>query len=161
MRRMPASKKANVQPRGPIGPARRVARLRQRELSRFFIRCTRTWLPRCFTIDILTPELGRTRFYWSRAVPAVPRERWTLVSAKRVWHPGTKGDGFWKMYFKAQRVLRAELEAMAARVWVKSSGNEIDTSKELSLMPTSIRQRIPRPRDNAGTVVGFALHLLH
>lgn len=41
----------------------------------------------------------------------------TLVFAKRVWHPGTKGDGFaGKMYFKAQRVLRAELEAMAARV---------------------------------------------
>lgn len=44
----------------------------------------------------------------------------TLVFAKRVWHPGTKGDGFaGKMYFKAQRVLRAELEAMAARVCAK------------------------------------------
>lgn len=44
----------------------------------------------------------------------------TLVFAKRVWHPGTKGDGFaGKMYFKAQRVLRAELEALAARVCAK------------------------------------------
>jgi hypothetical protein len=41
----------------------------------------------------------------------------TIVFAKRVMHPGTKGDGFaGKMYFKAQRVLRAELEALAARV---------------------------------------------
>lgn len=40
-----------------------------------------------------------------------------LVFARRVRHPGTKGDGFaGKMYFKAQRVLRAELEVMAAKV---------------------------------------------
>ncbi len=42
------------------------------------------------------------------------------VFARYVWHPGTKGDGFaGKMYFKAQRVLRAELEALAARVCAK------------------------------------------
>ena len=44
----------------------------------------------------------------------------TRVFTRFVWHPGTKGDGFaGKMYFKAQRVLRAELEAMAARVCAK------------------------------------------
>ena len=44
----------------------------------------------------------------------------TLVFTKRVMHPGTKGDGFaGKMYFKAQGVLRAELESMAARVCAK------------------------------------------
>jgi hypothetical protein len=40
-----------------------------------------------------------------------------IVFARRVWHPGTKGDGFaGKMYHKAERVLRAELEAMMAKV---------------------------------------------
>lgn len=44
----------------------------------------------------------------------------SLVFARRVWHPGTKGDGFaGKMYLKAQSVLRAELEALAARVCAK------------------------------------------
>lgn len=40
-----------------------------------------------------------------------------LVFARRVQHPGTKGDGFaGKMYLKAERVLRAELELVVARV---------------------------------------------
>lgn len=40
----------------------------------------------------------------------------TLVFARRVRHPGTKGDGFaGKMYIKTQRVLRAELEAQIAK----------------------------------------------
>lgn len=44
----------------------------------------------------------------------------TLVFTKLVRHPGTKGDGFaGKMYFKAQRVLYAELEVLAARVAAK------------------------------------------
>lgn len=44
----------------------------------------------------------------------------SIVFARRVMHPGTKGDGFaGKMYFKAQRVLYAELEALVARVSAK------------------------------------------
>jgi hypothetical protein len=44
----------------------------------------------------------------------------TRVFARRVWHPGTKGDGFaGKMYLKAERVLRAELEAVMAKVAAK------------------------------------------
>lgn len=40
-----------------------------------------------------------------------------LVFTKRVMHPGTRGDGFaGKMYLKAERVLRAELEKAVARV---------------------------------------------
>jgi hypothetical protein len=40
----------------------------------------------------------------------------SIVFARRVWHPGTKGDGFaGKMYLKAERVLRAEMEAVMAR----------------------------------------------
>lgn len=43
-----------------------------------------------------------------------------LVFARRVWHPGTKGDGFaGRMYLKAQRVLRAELEAQIAKALVR------------------------------------------
>jgi hypothetical protein len=39
-----------------------------------------------------------------------------LVFARRVRHPGTKGDGFaGRMYLKAQRVLRAELESQIAK----------------------------------------------
>jgi len=41
----------------------------------------------------------------------------TRVFARHVWHPGTKGDGFaGKMYLKAERVLWADLEALAAKV---------------------------------------------
>lgn len=40
-----------------------------------------------------------------------------FVITRRVWHPGTRGDGFaGRMYLKAERVLRAELERVAARV---------------------------------------------
>lgn len=40
-----------------------------------------------------------------------------FVITRRVWHPGTKGDGFaGRMYLKAERVLRAELEREVARV---------------------------------------------
>ena len=40
-----------------------------------------------------------------------------FVITKRVMHPGTKGDGFaGKMYLKAERVLRAELEGAVARI---------------------------------------------
>jgi hypothetical protein len=40
-----------------------------------------------------------------------------LVFARRVMHPGTRGDGFaGKMYLKAERVLRAELEKTVAKV---------------------------------------------
>lgn len=40
-----------------------------------------------------------------------------IVLTKRVMHPGTRGDGFaGKMYLKAERVLRAELEKTVAKV---------------------------------------------
>jgi hypothetical protein len=40
-----------------------------------------------------------------------------LVFARRVMHPGTRGDGFaGRMYLKAERVLRAELEKTVASV---------------------------------------------
>jgi hypothetical protein len=40
-----------------------------------------------------------------------------LVFTRRVWHPGTKGDGFaGRMYFKAERVLQAEVERAVARL---------------------------------------------
>ena len=45
-----------------------------------------------------------------------------FVITRRVMHPGTRGDGFaGKMYLKAERVLRAEVEKTVARVvdrWV-------------------------------------------
>lgn len=40
-----------------------------------------------------------------------------VIFARRVMHPGTRGDGFaGKMYLKAERVLRAELEKTVAKV---------------------------------------------
>lgn len=52
----------------------------------------------------------------ARALAFVAKDG-AFVITRRVWHPGTKGDGFaGRMYLKAERVLRAELEGAVARV---------------------------------------------
>lgn len=52
----------------------------------------------------------------ARVLKFVARDGATVIT-KRVMHPGTRGDGFaGKMYLKAERVLRAELEKTVAKV---------------------------------------------